>query len=218
MALSVKALLASCFWQISLYLTFIPTRKYSMAVLKFRIYLEEDDSVYRDVAVKHNQSFFELHEVILKAYDFDSKHQATFYRSNDNWQRGREISLEKYDKAYKAPPLIMKETTVGSEIREPNQKFIYVYDFTKNWTFQVELINVSKEENPKLSYPAMIRKEGIAPTQYGTKSLLGERFADVEEKYDLTKGAEGFGEEGEGESSTDESTAEESGSDTGEEF
>jgi hypothetical protein len=27
--------------------------------------------------------------------------------------------------------------------------------------------------------------------------LLGERFADVEEKYDLTKGAEGFGEEGE---------------------
>ena len=43
----------------------------------------------------------------------------------------------------------------------------------------------------------MVRKEGIAPSQYGTKSLLGERFADVEEKYDLTKGAEGFGEEGE---------------------
>ena len=58
------------------------------------------------------------------------------------------------------------------------------------------MINVSKEENPKLSYPATIRTEGIAPSQYGTKSLLGERFADVEEKYDLTKGAEGFGEEG----------------------
>jgi hypothetical protein len=43
----------------------------------------------------------------------------------------------------------------------------------------------------------MVRKEGIAPSQYGTKSLLGERFADVEEKYDLTKGAEGYGEEGE---------------------
>jgi hypothetical protein len=189
-----------------------------MAVLKFRIYLEEDDSVYRDVAVKHNQSFFDLHGIILKAYDFDSKHQATFFRSNDNWQRGREISLEKYDKQYKAPPLMMKDTTVGSEIREPNQKFIYVYDFTKNWTFQVELINVSKEENPKLSYPAVIRKEGIAPTQYGTKSLLGERFADVEEKYDLTKGAEGFGEEGEGDSTTDESGAEETSSDTAEEF
>ena len=168
-----------------------------MAILKFRIYLEEDDSVYRDVAIVHKQSFHELHEAILKAFEFDSKHAATFYRSNDNWQRGREISLEKYDKVYKAAPLLMKETTIASEIKDPNQRFIYVYDFAKNWTFQVELINVSKEENPKISYPAMVRKEGIAPSQYGTKSLLGERFADVEEKYDLTKGAEGFGEEGE---------------------
>src|SRR5207245_990842 len=108
-----------------------------------------------------------------------------------------EITLETYNKAYKAAPLQMKETTIGSEIKDPNQKFIYAYDFTKNWVFLVELINVSKEENPKLTYPAMVRKEGIPPSQYGTKSLLGERFADIEEKYDLTKGAEGFGEEGE---------------------
>ncbi len=32
-----------------------------MAILKFRIYFEEDDSVYRDVAIKHTQSFNELH-------------------------------------------------------------------------------------------------------------------------------------------------------------
>ena len=168
-----------------------------MAILRFRAYFEEDDSVYRDVAIKHTQSFFELHEAILKSYEFDTKHAATFFRSNDNWQRGREISLEKYDKPYKAYPLLMKETTIGSEIRDPNQKFIYVYDFAKNWTFHVELINVTKEENLKMTYPAVVRKEGIPPSQYGTKSLLGERFADVEEKYDLTKGAEGFGEEGE---------------------
>jgi hypothetical protein len=161
------------------------------------VYLEEDDSVYRDVAIKHTQNFHDLHEAILKAFEFDNKHQATFYRSNDHWHRGREISLEQYDKAYKAAPLMMKDTTIGSEIKDPNQKFIYTYDFNKNWSFLVELINVSKEENPKLVYPAMVRKEGIAPSQYGTKSLLGERFADVEEKYDLTQGAEGFSEEGE---------------------
>lgn len=187
-----------------------------MAILKFRIYLEEDDSVYRDVVIRHTQNFYDLHEAILKAFEFDSKHQATFYRSNDNWQRGREISLEKYEKAYKAPPLLMKETTIGSEIKDPNQKFIYVYDFAKNWTFLVELINVSKEENPKLSYPSMIRKEGIAPSQYGTKSLLGERFTDVEEKYDLTQGAEGFGEEGEG--SGEDTGAGEESSDSGEDL
>ena len=168
-----------------------------MAILRFRIYFEEDESVYRDVSIRHTQSFLDLHEAVLRAYEFDNKHKATFYRSNDHWQRGREISLEQYDKEYKVPPLVMKDTTIGSEIRIPNQKFIYQYDFNKNWTFLVELINVSKEENPKLSYPVTMRTEGIAPSQYGTKGLLGEKFADVEEKYDLKQGADGFVEEGE---------------------
>ncbi len=168
-----------------------------MAILKFRIYFEEDDSVYRDVVIRHTQSFFELHEAILRAYEFDNKHKATYYRSNDHWQRGREISLEVYDKEYKAPPLLMKDTTVGSEIKIPSQKFIYNYDFNRSWNFLVELINVSKEENPKLSYPAIIRTEGIAPSQYGTKGLLGAKFADVEEKYDLTQVSEGFSEKDE---------------------
>jgi len=170
-----------------------------MAILKFRIYFEEDDSVYRDVAVKHTQSFLHLHQVILKAYEFDNKHQATFYRSNDHWQRGREISLEKYEKNYNAPPLLMDDTPVGTEIKDPNQKFIYQYDFQRNWSFLVELINVSKEENAKLDYPAVIKSEGIAPSQYGTKGLVGDKLAEIEEKYDLSKGAEGFGIVGEAE-------------------
>ena len=187
-----------------------------MAILKFRVYLEEDETVYRDVVIRHTQSFFDLHEAILKSYEFDNRHQATFFRSNDHWQRGREISIEKYDQEYKAPPLIMSETTIGSEIRNPNQRFTYLYDFNKNWNFLLELINVSREENPKISYPSMIRTEGIGPSQYGTKGLLGEKFADIEEKYDLTHGAvgDGFGEtdaEGEDLSVPDDEMAAEGG-------
>jgi hypothetical protein len=168
-----------------------------MAVLKFRAYFEEDDAVYRDVVIKHNQTFLDLHNAILKAYEFDNKHQGTFYRSNDNWQQGREITLEKYKKDYKAEPLLMAETTIGSEIRDTNQKFVYVYDFIKNWTFHVELINVTREESAKIIYPATSRVEGIGPQQYGTRSLLGKKFVDIEEKYDLPQNNEGFGEEGE---------------------
>ena len=185
-----------------------------MAILRFRIYLEEDDSVYRDVAVRHTQTFSQLHEVILKAYEFDKKHQATFYRSNDSWQRGREISLEKYNKPYKVEPLLMESTMIGSEIFDPNQKFIYVYDFAKNWSFQIELINVSKEENPKLTYPAVVRTEGIGPSQYGTKGLVGDKLTEVEEKYDLGKNVEGYGEEGEDVAAEDDEVA---GDDTSEE-
>lgn len=156
-----------------------------MAVLKFRVYFEEDDSIYRDVVIKHTQTFLKLHEIILKSFEFDSKHQATFFRSNDNWQRGREISLEKYDKEYKKDPLLMKDTAIGTEIKDPNQKFIYVYDFERNWGFLVELINVSRDESSKLDYPAVIKSEGIPPSQYGTKGLATDKLAEMEEKYDL---------------------------------
>jgi hypothetical protein len=169
-----------------------------MAILKFRVYFEEDDTIYRDIVIKHNQSFFELHQMILSAYEFDSIHQATFFRSNESWQRGREISLEKYDDVeYRVEPLDMFETTIGSEIRDTEQKFIYLYDFNKNWSFKVQLISVSKEENSKITYPSVTRKEGIGPSQYGIKSILGDRFADVEEKYDLASLGDGFSDEGE---------------------
>ncbi|MBL0144505.1 MAG: hypothetical protein IPP48_00735 [Chitinophagaceae bacterium] len=168
-----------------------------MAILKFRIYWEEDDSIYRDIAIKHTQTFFDLHSCILKSYEFDSKHKATFYRSNDSWLRGKEISLEKYEKEYKAEPLIMADTNIGSEVSNPNQKFIYEYDFNKFWHFMVELINVDKEESKKLTYPACVRVEGIAPSQYGTKGLIDSRLAEMEEKYDLQPDAlsDGFSEE-----------------------
>lgn len=170
-----------------------------MAVLKFRVYWEEDDAIYRDVLVKHTQNFQDLHTIILKAFEFDQKHDATFYRSNDIWKRGREISKEVYDREYKVPPLLMAETAISSEIIDTNQHFIYEYDFVKSWSFLIELIQVIKnaDADMNLEYPLVSRIEGVGPMQYGTKGLLGEKFADIEEKYDLNEGADGFGEEGE---------------------
>jgi len=188
-----------------------------MAILKFRVYFEQDDSIYRDVAIRHTQNFLQLHHAVLKAYEFDNKHQATFYRSNDHWQRGKEITLARYDKKYKVEPLLMDATTVGSEIIDPNQKFVYEYDFAKNWVFWLELINVSKEENPRLDYPAMVRTEGIPPSQYGTKGLVSDKLAEMEEKYDLVTGAEGFGTEGEDGVDSSEEAGEEAGEEASEE-
>lgn len=177
-----------------------------MAILKFRIYWEEDEGVYRDIAIKHQQTFFDLHQAILKSFEFDNKHQATFHKSNDAWQSGRAISLEKYDLPYKVEPLIMSEVNIGSQIADPNQKFLYEYDFAKSWKFMIELINVDKEENKKLEYPCCVRTEGLGPSQYGTKGLIDSRLAEIEEKYDLKSDAlsDGFGEEGDDDNASEE--------------
>ena len=72
----------------------------------------------------------------------------------------------------------------------------------------VELISVSKEEVYRRVYPFILRKEGIAPAQYGIKGVNPDKIMEIEEKYDLgaEEMAEGFGSEGEGESDSSEST------------
>ena len=186
-----------------------------MAILKFRVYWEEEDAIYRDVLVKHTQLFSDFHQIILKAFEFDQKHEATFFRSNDKWQRGREISKEVYQKEYPVAPLLMEETTIASEIMDTNQHFIYLYDFNKSWTFLVELIQVIKNADADMTieYPSIARVEGVGPMQYGTKGLLGEKFADIEEKYDLSEADEGFGEEGEDSDSNESDEDEDSSED-----
>jgi len=182
-----------------------------MAILKFRISWEDDDAIYRDVMVKHTQNFTDLHHIILKAFEFDEKHDATFFRSNEKWQRGREISKAVYEKNYVVPPLMMDEVSIGSEILNTNQQFVYLYDFAKSWTFLIQLIQVIKnaDADMELNYPTISRIEGVGPMQYGTKGLLGPNFTDIEEKYDLTEAQDGFGEEGEEGLASDDDSEEE---------
>ena len=183
-----------------------------MSLLRFRVYWEEDDQIYRDIELRSGQTFLEFHKAILQSYEFDSKHSASFFESNDRWQRGREINSEVLVNKKDAPALSMMRTPVSALVAKPDQKFVYLYDPAKQWTFLVELIGVSRDEDSRRTYPYILRKEGIAPAQYGVKGVAADKLMEIEEKYDLgaDEMAEGFGSEGEEASSSDEFSGSES--------
>jgi hypothetical protein len=170
-----------------------------MPLFKFRVYWEDDDNIYRDILLKTGQTFHAFHQAILTAYEFDNKHQASFFKSNDNWARGMEISSEVLVNKKNAPALSMIKTPVSALVEKPDEKFVYTYDPAKKWTFLVELIGIEKEEDSRKEYPYCVKKEGVAPAQTGIKGLANERLMEIEEKYDLNKEdmSEGYGSEGE---------------------
>ena len=171
-----------------------------MPLFKFRVYWEDDDNIYRDIVLKTGQSFHAFHEAILTAFEFDKKHKASFFSSNENWIRGREISSDVLVNKKDAPALSMIKTPVSALVEKPDEKFVYTYDPVKKWNFLVELIGIDKDEDSRKEYPLCTKKEGVAPAQTGIKGLANERLLEIEEKYDLSKEemAEGFGAEGEG--------------------
>jgi hypothetical protein len=177
-----------------------------MPVLRFRVYWEEEESIYRDILVLSGQRFLQLHEAILQAFEFDQKHNGTFFRSNDHWERGREIILKPDNQPRKVAPLLMADTLLGDVVRNPNEKFVFVYGTTRQWTFLVELIAVTKEGSEKADYPVCSRREGTPPSQYGNKKPVRDHMIETEEQYDLNNEdhEEGFGEEGGGEDISDE--------------
>ncbi|MDR3679698.1 MAG: hypothetical protein P4L41_07015 [Flavipsychrobacter sp.] len=191
-----------------------------MALLRFRVFWEDDDQIYRDIEIKGSQTFLDFHQGILKAFEFDGKHEASFYESNDRWQRNRELSSEVLVNKKDAPALSMLKTPVSALVSLPDQKFVYVYDRIKHWTFMIELIAVSKDIDPKRTYPFVVRKEGVAPGQYGIKGVNIDKLLEVEEKYDLgaDEMAEGFGNEGEGGNGSDDLTDSGHEEDTGNSF
>lgn len=177
-----------------------------MPVLRFRVAWEEDDQVYRDIELRTGQSFLDFHQCILKAFEFDGKHSASFFESNDRWQRNREINSEVLVNKKDAPALSMTKTPVSALVTVPDQKFMYLYDPKKEWTFLVELIGVDKEAVTDRSYPFILRKEGLPPAQYGVRGVSGDMLMEIEEKYDLgvEEMIEGYGDEGEDEKESDE--------------
>ena len=112
---------------------------------------------------------------------------ASFYVSNDSWDKGSEISLMDLsydDELTESPTAIMKDALIKDFIEEPDQKFILVYDFMRMWIFLLELIGYEKEGPEK---PEVLLSMGMAPPEDSRVAADNEdMFAgDLEEEDEL---------------------------------
>lgn len=150
-----------------------------MAVYRFRVCLEDNEDVYRDIDVKAAQTFDLFHDAIQEAFKFDKKHAASFFSSDDYWRKGDEITLNKEDleldeedKRRKIEKkYLMKDTKVAKFIEQPHQRFVYVFDPNAQWSFLIEMIKIVNED-PKVNYPSCIRSVGNAPKQYKQVNVI----------------------------------------------
>lgn len=145
-----------------------------MAIYRFKVSYEENDDVFRDIEIKSSQTFEDFHSIIQQAFNFDAKHAASFFVSDDYWRKNQEITLRKEDlpldedeiRKQVEPKKLMAETKIAKYIEQPHQRFVYVFDPNVQWTFLIEMIKITATENPKTVYPLIVKSEGKAPKQY----------------------------------------------------
>ncbi len=138
-------------------------------IYTFRVLLDTEQEVFRDIEIKSEQTFEQLHHAIQKSFDFSAKEMASFYMSNDDWERGKEIPLMDLNYGDGEEAFSMAEVKIGELIRKPGQRMIYIYDFLRMWAFFVEMVNVANAVSGS-EYPKVAMSLGDAPEE-GSKDM-----------------------------------------------
>jgi len=143
-----------------------------MAVYKFRVSFEDYDDITREIELKSSHSFADFHKAIHQSIGFDGNSSASFYMSNDHWHKGKEITLRSSEKKTEKVSL-MENAILKDFIVDPHQKIYYIFNFEKPWAFQIQLIKININDDPKVNYPAVVKSLGEAPKQFSNVPLIG---------------------------------------------
>jgi len=155
-----------------------------MALYRFRVTFEDYDDVMREIDVKSNQTFEDLHRAIHQSTGYNPEYSSSFYISNDQWTKGEEITYLPNQRRVDRGVSLMEKVKLSSFIDDPHQKFYYTFNFDRPFDFHVELMKIILEDAPGITYPAVTKSVGEAPKQFGN-SFNPTALPAANEDFDL---------------------------------
>ncbi len=138
-----------------------------MALYRFKITFEDYDDVIREIDIKANQTFEDLHRAIHQSTGYNCEFPSSFYISNDQWIKGEEITYLPNQRRIDRGVALMDKVKLSNRIDDPHQKFYYTFNFDRPFDFHVELLKIILDTTPGVQYPAIIKSVGEAPKQFG---------------------------------------------------
>jgi len=128
-------------------------------IYKFRIILDTEEDIFRDIAIADSDTLEDLHQAISNAFGFDGNEMASFYTCDDKWNQEDEIPLFEMEEATQVRQSTMRDFVLKDILHKQQTKIIYVYDFLNMFTFFVELATIEEKENG-VSYPTLLFAQG----------------------------------------------------------
>jgi len=141
-----------------------------MAIYRFRISFEDYDDIVREIDLRSNQTFEDLHYAIHRSTGYNPEQSSSFYVSSDQWLKGNEIAYLPSQRKIDVGTAMMDKSKLSSYIDDPHQKFYYTYNFDRPYDFHVELIKIILEPEQGKEYPSVFRTAGEAPKPLGSHS------------------------------------------------
>jgi len=141
-------------------------------VFKFRLLSHEIKDFVRDIEIKAGQTFFDFHKAIQDDLNFDSSQIASFFITNQLWEKEQEFILFDISDVPNASMIAMDRARLRDYVKDPKQRLIYIFDIFNERALFIELVDI-QEEVRYSDYPAVVFAKGAAPQQiqFGNRDL-----------------------------------------------
>lgn len=157
-----------------------------MAIYRFKCSIEEYDDLFRFVEVKSGSTFASFRDIILQSFGFDNHLDCSFFMSDDKWRMNDEITSGKKTLKGRPSENIAADSKLSKFIFDPHQKILMIYDYSKEWVFRLEMVNISPNAKDGVTYPFLFKSVGIAPKQYQTVGVPNAK-AEEEDEFEFIK-------------------------------
>ncbi len=155
-----------------------------MAIYRFRISFEDYDEIIREIDILPKHTFLDLHLAVQKNLGFDPEVPSSFYISNDQWRKGKEIAYLPSERKINQKVSLMENSRLNQFIDDPHQKFYYTYNFSRPYDFHVQLIKILKEEDGKI-YPSIFKSVGATPKPFSQTTIIEAVDEEEEKEFDF---------------------------------
>jgi len=162
----------------------------SEKIFHFRVLVDQTEEVFRDIEIKSTVSFEDFHKSIVEAFEFSGLEMASFFMSNEEWDKGEEITQMDMGPTAEGGMKTMQDTPLEAMIEDSGQKLLYLYDFMRMWIFFVELIDITSPA-PDKEYPLVVLAVGDAPDE-SSKEPVDAFPVDFDEDFEDPSEEEGF--------------------------
>ncbi|HER09413.1 MAG TPA: hypothetical protein ENO20_10950 [Bacteroides sp.] len=139
----------------------------------FRMISDEDQDFFRDVVIDGTDTFLDFHQCIQENLNYDPTLLASFFITNEHWEKQQEITLIDMMEENGLETVTMDQAVIQDYINEITGRMIYVFDFFSERAFFIELIERSDTTTSKKT-PFIGHEKGDAPPQLAVDMLEDE--------------------------------------------
>lgn len=174
-------------------------------IFKFRVLIADDEDFIRDYELPYDATLTDFHNLITKDLKFEDNDMASFFESNEEWEKLQEYTLvdmdvEDYDDDDESfVPIPMDDVTLGHIVHAKHQRLIYVYDILNDSSLFITLME-SKKEKAGEKYPKVATSKGKAPKKpindddiIARKSAYNDIMSDFDDDFDADEFSDEFG-------------------------